>query len=108
MYKHGRRIRIHRDISSKRGIKRSLIIQTRWEKGLGELWILGKCILGQDLWVPDIGQTCQSGGAREQRRGTGHEVVTEDGVYADTYGRRLFSPWHDWSGLGFCAERAMG
>lgn len=81
-------VRTYRDTSSNRGIKRGLIIQTRWEKGLGErereLWILGKCILGQDLRSPDIHHTCQSGGAGEQRRGRGPEMVTEDGVYADT------------------------
>lgn len=47
-------VRIYSDISSNRRIKRGLIIQTRWEKGLGEgeSWILGKCIPG--LWGPDI------------------------------------------------------
>jgi hypothetical protein len=104
-------VRIYRDISSNRGIKRGLIIQTRWEKGLGEgeLWILGKCIPGQDLWDPDIYQTCQSGGGTgEQRRGTGHGIVTEDRVYVDTQGRKLVSPRHGWSGLGFCAEMTVG
>lgn len=52
--------------------------------GEGELWILGKCILGQDPWGPDIHQTCQSGGSGEERRGTGHEMVTAGGVHADT------------------------
>lgn len=79
-------VRTYRDTRSNSGIKRGLIIQTKWEKGLGEreLWILGKCILGQVLWGPDIHQTCQSGEAGKQRRGTEPEMVTEDRVYADT------------------------
>lgn len=75
-------VRLYRVRSSSRGIKRDLLMQTRWKEGLGERWlrIPGKGILGQDSWDPDIHQTCHQGELGSRVGKPGHEMVTKDRV----------------------------
>lgn len=88
-----------RAISLNRGIRRPLLSQTRWKKGLreGELGIPGSGPVGP-RHTP--GQACHQGELGSRAGNWGHEILAVDGSTQ--------TPRGEGSGLGFCAESTVG